>query len=144
MYHMKDILYFSYTSDVPQVLLVDFKGNKTKEYKEGITFIHRLCKRYGATWKSRKQSVLLCIRGKQKIPLLLSETYKLIFFPVYGTTCKENTWIQYKKVEKIISHEEGCMIQFCNGEKLLVHVGIRSLRLQMKRCKSIYQFLCNI
>lgn len=138
---MKDIVYFMY-HDKGVIVLKDHKGNTHYENKEGGRFLLKVCKRYGSTYEARKQSVLLCIKGKQKLPLLLSERYRIIFFPIFGTNGKENIWIQYAKVEKIKDEKEkGCRVVFCGNEEILLPIGIRSLRKQMKRCKTLYQFL---
>lgn len=107
--------------------------------------LEQLCIRYGSTLKGRLDFFSTALQIHKKVPVLVSERYEIILFPLYGFRNKEAMWISYNQIKRIYNKENiTTLISFRNNVMLDVNLNYRSIYAQMRRCKRMINLLSHL
>lgn len=93
-----------------------------------------MCLQNGSTWEGRRKAAEWNLNIHRRIPVLVSESYKDIFFPTKGFKHVECIWINYRAIYKIERRKKGSRIIFLDQSSLDILIDIRTIRLSMKLC----------
>lgn len=106
-----------------------------------ILVLNQFCIERGSSLEGRMKSFQVLTNTKQKPAVLLDERNQLLLFPTHGITNDACVWISYHEVFSYHAQGNQTEIVFVNGEKLLLSVQYRTIKLQMERCEMFLQQL---
>ena len=98
-----------YIININTLVLMDNGDNSTKIIEKYITFninnniyniIDESCKFYGSSFKGRCKSTEYLLGIKLKVPIIISESKKIIFFPTMSIQNKNCVWFNLNSVDK--------------------------------------------
>lgn len=142
---IQDILYMYYHIQKAGTYIV--YNNRTKIFVNSKIehVLSQFCLQHGSTKEGRIHFFSHTQGIARKVPVLISEQYEIIFFPLFGKRNKDQIWIQYQPIKKIVNEDNiSTQIYFKNECELCVNVNYRSIRRQMLRCKRMIKFLQEI
>ena len=91
------------------------------------------CKYYGSSYNGRMEAGKKILDCSYKIPIIVEETEKIIFFPTKSLLLKDCGWINGKAIKKIEDLGKKSKILFNNGKEIIVTVSKESLNNQIYR-----------
>jgi len=94
------------------------------------------CLALGSSLRGSADVVRHHLDVKQKLPVLVDPTDRLLFFPTLSKEHPECVWINYAKIRKLKALTTGTLVIFGQRE-LEVDIGIRSIRMQVRRCEKL-------
>lgn len=103
-------------------------AEKAEAYLENWCLVH------GSSLRGSADVVRHHLKITQKLPVLVNPHGSLFFFPTLSRDHPDCIWINAAKVLKLKESENGTLVRFAGGE-LQLDIGIRSIRMQMKRCE---------
>jgi competence protein ComK len=98
------------------------------------TYLENWCLVHGSSLRGSADVVRHHLNITQKLPILVNPHGGLFFFPTLSRDHPECIWINAAKVSKLKDLGSGTLVRFHGGE-LELDIGIRSIRMQMKRCE---------
>ena len=121
---------------------VDEEGNIHTFDMPAGQLISAWCLRNAATMKGRQDAARTLFGWHQKIPVLISENSQEIWFPTAGEKAERNTWIRYEGVFSFHKKNEyETLIRLINGTECVIACNVRTVRMQMKRCQQLLDYL---
>ena len=92
------------------------------------------CEYFGSSFNGRKEGTKKLIGLTHKVPIIVEETQKIIFFPTTSYERQECIWINLNLVDKYYSkNKRNSVILFTNGDELEFDISIGSLNNQILR-----------
>lgn len=73
------------------------------------------CEYYGSTYEGRITAAKKILNFSYKLPLLIEESEKLIFFPTTSATSDQCCWINHNHVKQRVKSMGGTKVTFTNG-----------------------------
>lgn len=137
---MINYLYYDEKEKCTLIVLSDksqicFKGNCKK-------VLELLCIQYGSTLHGRTTFFSNALQVYRKIPVLISEKYEIMIFPLFGYRNKESMWLCFNAIKKVSNEEDlTTKITFKNNTCIQVGMNYRSIKTQMRRCKRMINLL---
>ena len=65
-----------------------------------LKVIENSCEYFGVSYNSRVQGSQKFIKSKYKIPVIIEETSRLMFFPISSPTKSNSMWISYNNISE--------------------------------------------
>lgn len=93
---------------------VNYKGNMVKK------LLNYNCILYGSSLNGRKKASQIALKSKYKLPVVVSEKDKLLFFPI-NEEGKE-VWINYDMVKDLKKEGLKVKVEFKNGDIKIFNV----------------------
>lgn len=121
---------------------VDAQGRTYRYDKPARQLIAERCIANACTIKGRQDAAIVLFGWKRKLPVLISETSREIWFPLAGSMARENIWLAYDTVfsfHRLSDYET--RIVFVNGGEAVVPYNVRTVRMQMRRCEEMTAWL---
>ena len=90
----------------------------TKEYvipQATFEILEENCEYYGSTYDGRIKAAQKMLNFSYKLPLLVEESEKIIFFPTKASTSEECCWINHSFVKKREKCGKNTKVVFQNG-----------------------------
>lgn len=90
----------------------------TKEYiipQSTFEILEENCEYYGSTYNGRIKAAQKILNFSYKIPLLIEESEKIIFFPTKASTSSDCCWINHNFVKKREKNGKSTKVMFENG-----------------------------
>lgn len=132
------LLYANRTSS----LAVDSEGNEYRYEKTAGDIITGWCIMHGSTVHGRQDAMRQIFGWHQKIPVLISEITQEIWFPIAGERAEENIWVCYDGVFAFHrKNDYETRIEFACGLAADIGCNVRTVRMQMKRCRELVTYL---
>lgn len=105
-----------------------------------VQYMNYICFKTGSSLCDKRNFSKKILNAKNKLPIFVHPC--LILFPTMNTRSKECIWINYYYIERVYKdiHEQ-VHIVFEGGSTLILNISMRSLRVQLKRCKTICEFI---
>ncbi len=97
------------------------------------TYLENWCLAHGSSLRGSADVVRHHLKVIQKLPVLVNPHGGLFFFPTLSRHHPECIWINVTQIRKLKDLGNKTLVRFQDGE-LELDVGIRSIRMQMKRC----------
>ena len=102
------------------------------------------CKYFGSSYEGRKEGAKEIIGRSYKIPIVIEDTQRLVFFPTVSPEEKDCIWIA---VNKILSYKQekysATSITFKNGKKVMIPLSFRAVQNQILRATRLSYILDN-
>ena len=104
-----------------------------------------MCMRHGSSLRGRLDAVSALTEYRQKLPVLISESSQVIYFPTGGSRNRRSAYIRYNDIIGLVKTDDPGVteILFSTGVRAFVHASGRTIRLQMQRCEKYLQILQN-
>lgn len=99
------------------------------------------CKYYGSSYDGRLQGTKKLTGFNYKSPIIVEESYPMIFFPTESPKLESCSWINLKNLENYTSNLKGSVIEFKNGQKINLNISKVSLENQVFRAARLSQRL---
>lgn len=140
MLPVKNALLLRRNGTVTEILQAD--GTVAVSSEKPLALLNRACLRNGSTAEGRMASFRKLLDVKQKAAVLISEVSQEIWFPTLSMNSRECEWICCSSILSVKSIDDhASMITFANGVQASVSCDVRTLRLQIKRCRTYLEML---
>ena len=107
-----------------------------KEYvidKSAYSIMDDRCKYFGSSYLGRVEGSKNMIGYEYKLPIIVEESRKLIFFPTSSPYSEDCSWISLKHVDNIEKNDNNTILVFKNGTKVKLNVSKASFNNQLLR-----------
>lgn len=97
------------------------------------SILNKSCIFYGSSLNGRLKGSKDLLKCRYKLPIIISESNRLIFFPV-----NKYFWINFNMIESFKKKENHTIITFKNGYKRSIFVSYRVVNNQMLKCSRLW------
>ena len=98
-----------------------------------IKILDYSCKYYGSSYLGRKDGSINILKNIYKIPIIVEESRKIIFFPISSPKYNNTTWISLKNIKSYKKIEKNTEITFKNNKKMIINMSYSSFQNQVLR-----------
>ncbi len=91
------------------------------------------CEYFGSSLEGRQLGTTSVTGFNYKVPILIEESKRIIFFPTVSPNDKSCVWLSLKYVDRIHKVGDKVCVEFCNGKKLLLPISYRMITNQILR-----------
>lgn len=108
----------------------------TKEYvipQSTFEIMEENCEYYGSTYDGRIKAAQKILNFSYKLPLLVEESEKIIFFPTKSSSSKDCCWINHNFVKKREKSGKNTKVLFKNGKEEEFNISKLSFENQLLR-----------
>ena len=109
--------------------------------KSPLKIMEDSCEYFGSSLSGRQQGTLNLAGYTHKVPVIVEESFDMIFFPTLSPKNEKCSWLSYKHIIKPDKFKDKSIVELKNGKKLLVDVSCAILDNQMYRCSRIEDIL---
>lgn len=95
------------------------------------------CKYFGSSLDGRINGSKDILGSVYKVPIMVEETQKLIFFPTEALSSPRVSWISYKNIKNIEKRGKGSLIRFVNGKSMFIDCPYFTMKNQIFRCNML-------
>lgn len=137
------------------LVLMDNGNNTTKIIEKYVVLIinenifniiDESCKYYGSSYKGRCKSTEYLMGIKIKVPIIISESKKIIFFPTMSLKNKNCIWFNLNSIDKYFSTTDLLLnVKLINGSNITINCSnyiFNNQYLKALRLKSILKKNC--
>ena len=140
MFPVKDALILRRNGDVTQIIRAD--GTVAESSEKPLALLDRACMKNGSTAQGRMASFRALLGVKQKAAVLISEVSQEIWFPTLSMNNRECEWVCFSRILSVRSIDDhASQVTFASGVQAEVGCGVRTLRLQIRRCRRYLEIL---
>ncbi|MBR6133492.1 MAG: competence protein ComK [Bacilli bacterium] len=109
--------------------------------KKPLEIMEESCEYFGSSLEGRQQGVLNIAGYTHKVPVIVEESFDLIFFPTLSPRNKKCSWLSYRHIIRPDKFKDKSIIELKNGKKILLDVSCAIIDNQMYRCSRIEDIL---
>jgi len=91
------------------------------------------CQYYGSSYNGRLMASKKILDCSYKLPILVEESSRLIFFPIKSSLLDDCCWLNLNGIKKVQKYGRKTKIIFQNGKELIVDVSKLSIDNQIYR-----------
>lgn len=126
------------------------KENKTIVYevdnslvvnKSPLKIVEESCEYFGSSLEGRQTGTSALVGFTHKVPVIIEESFDLIFFPTLSPKNSECSWLAYSHIFKPDKFKDKTIIELKNGKKILVDVSTAIIDSQLYRCSRLKDVL---
>ena len=126
--------------------ILPYDKNKTRVIEKNDEYIindtpyevmEHSCNYFGSSFNGRVVGSKNILGSVYKIPVIVEETQKLIFFPTEALASDNVGWISYKNIKNVQKIDKQSRIIFKNGENIIVNCPYFSIKNQIFRCNML-------
>ena len=99
------------------------------------------CEYFGSSLGGRQVGTTSLVGFTHKVPVVVEETFDLIFFPTLSPRNEECTWLSYAHIFRPLKHKDKTIIELKNGKKIMVDVSSAIIDNQLYRCSRLKDVL---
>jgi len=111
--------------------------------KSSFSIMEESCEYYGSTYEGRINAVKKLLNFNYKIPVLVEESKKIIFFPTKSYLLDDCSWINYNYIKKCEKNNDKTTIIFNNGKKIYLDESKLSIENQILRSSRLESVISN-
>ena len=129
-----------------EVLLIDYDGlNTTVETTHGdVIFkgnvikkiLNESCINYGSSLNGRIKGSKYALKSKYKLPIIISEKEKLVFFPV--KEMGREIWVNFDMIKEVKRKNNGVVVCFKNGLSQEINVSYTVFNNQVLKASRLW------
>ncbi len=129
-----------------EVLLIDYDGlNTTVETTHGdVIFkgnvikkiLNESCINYGSSLNGRIKGSKYALKSKYKLPIIISEKEKLVFFPV--KEMGREIWVNFDMIKEVKRKNNGVDVSFKNGFNKEINVSYTVFNNQVLKASRLW------
>jgi len=128
------------------LMLEYYDENKTRVYEFNEDFIvnqnileivENSCYFYGSTLEGRTEASKKILNTKVKVPIVVEDMKKIIFFPTKATYRSGCNWLSFNnidKIERVNKNNSKVRIFFCNGLSYDFNISYDIVHRQLYNC----------
>jgi len=140
----------SYEINKDTVALIPKEDKKTIVYevdksfivdKKPLEIVEESCEYFGSSLEGRQIGTSKLIGFTHKVPVIIEESFDLIFFPTLSPKNKECSWLSYSHIFKPDRFKDKTIVELKNGKKILVDVSSSIIDNQLYRCSRLKDVL---
>ena len=140
----------SYEINKDTVALIPKEDKKTIVYEVDKSFVvdkkpleigEESCEYFGSSLEGRQIGTSKLIGFTHKVPVIVEESFDIIFFPTLSPKNKECSWLSYSHIFKPDKFKDKSIIELKNGKKILVDVSSSIIDNQLYRCSRLKDVL---
>ncbi len=140
----------SYEINKDTVALIPKDDKKTIVYEVDNSFVvnksplkimESSCEYFGSSLEGRQTGTSSLVGFTHKVPVIVEESFGLIFFPTLSPRNNECSWISYEHVFKPDKFKDKTIVELKNGKKILVDVSTAIIDNQLYRCSRLKETL---
>lgn len=109
--------------------------------KKALKIVEESCEYFGSSLEGRQTGTSKLAGFTHKVPIIVEESFDLIFFPTLSPRNEECSWISYKHVFKPDKFKDKTILELKNGKKILVDVSSAIIDNQLYRCSRLKDIL---
>lgn len=126
--------------------VLPFDGGNTRVIEDDDEYIvnstpyevmEHSCKYFGSSFEGRMLGSKDILGSVYKVPVIVEESQKLIFFPTESIQSENVSWISYKNIRNIEKYGKKSKIIFNNGDFLVIDCPYFSIKNQIFRCNML-------
>lgn len=139
----------SYEINKDTVALIP-KNNQTIVYevdksfvvnKSPLKIVEESCEYFGSSLEGRQVGTSKLVGFTHKVPVIIEESFNIIFFPTLSPKNEECSWISYSHVFKPDKFKDKTIVELKNGKKILLNVSSAIIDNQLYRCSRLKDML---
>lgn len=134
-FFMKNAVYFYYDKKKMSTVLVDRMGITHWIACHPSLILKQACLLHGTSYLGAKESFMHLTKAKKKVPVCVSVMQRIIFIPTCSEKSDDCCYLQFERIEKVRSCEEGCCVIFKDGFDITLPLSYRTIQRQMQRCR---------
>lgn len=140
----------NYEINVETLAIFPYENNKSKIIELNrefvvdclpIKIINNSCKFFGSTYKGRINGTKNMLGSNHKLPIIIEESKKIIFFPTKSPRLLNCEWISFNNIVSYDTSENGTIIKFYGGKNINISVSYWSLNNQILRSSRLESIL---
>ena len=131
-------------NDETLALIKNGKKTKVLEYADEYNIdetpyevMEHSCSYFGSSLEGRLNGSKSILGSVYKVPIMVEETQKLIFFPTEAINSPNVAWISYKNIKNVEKYGKKSIIRFVNGYNLIINCPYFTLKNQIFRCNML-------
>ena len=108
---------------------------KEKNSKESmLTIINDSCSYYRFSLEYRLYESKEEFKKNYKLPIIIDNVQKIIFFPLKSITSKDNIWVSYNNITTFLRKKNNTLLIFNDGSSIIVPVNYSIISSQISKC----------
>ena len=129
-----------------EVLMIDYDGlntNVTTTYGDVIfkgnnikSILNESCISYGSSLHGRIKGSKWALKSKYKLPIVVSEKEKLVFFPV--KELGKEIWVNFEMINDVKKNKNVVKVEFKNGLKVDINVSYTVFNNQVLKASRLW------
>ena len=129
-----------------EVLMIDYDGlntNLTTTYGDMIfkgnnikSILNESCISYGSSLNGRIKGSKWALKSKYKLPIVVSEKEKLVFFPV--KEMGKEIWVNFEMINDVKRYKDSVKVEFKNGLKVDINVSYTVFNNQVLKASRLW------
>ena len=140
----------SYEINKDTVALIPKDDNHTVVYevdnsfvvnKPTLKIVEESCEYFGSSLEGRQVGTSKLVGFTHKVPVIIEESFNIIFFPTLSPKNEECSWISYSHVFKPDKFKDKTIVELKNGKKILLNVSSAIIDNQLYRCSRLKDML---
>jgi len=126
------------------LILLPLENEKTKVFEvDNVLVVNdsvenivkNSCYYFGSSLKGRQDGTKNMLNCRIKVPIVVEDSKKMIFFPTHSHTNAENVWVSFNNLLKYTKYDKGTTIfHFKNNNEINVKVTYNVVDNQIIRC----------
>lgn len=109
--------------------------------KKPLQIVEERCEYFGSSFEGRQIGTSKLIGFTHKVPVIVEETFDLIFFPTLSPKNGNCSWLAYNHIFKPDKYKDKTIIELKNGKKILIDVSTAIIDNQLYRCSRLKEVL---
>lgn len=109
--------------------------------KSPLKIVEESCEYFGSSLDGRQKGTSKLIGFTHKVPIIIEESFDIIFFPTLSPNNDECSWLSYKHIYKPDKLNDKTVIELKNGKKIIVDVSTAIIDNQLYRSSRLNETL---
>ena len=109
--------------------------------KPTLKIVEASCEYFGSSLEGRQIGTSRLVGFTHKVPVIIAETFDLIFFPTQSPKNNDCAWLSYDHIFKPDKFKDKTILELKNGKKIIVNVSTPIIHNQLYRCSRLKEIL---
>lgn len=109
--------------------------------KPTLKIVEESCEYFGSSLEGRQIGTSSLVGFTHKVPVIIEESFDLIFFPTQSPKNVDCAWLSYEHIFKPDTFKDKTIIELKNGKKIIVDVSTPVIHNQLYRCSRLKETL---
>ena len=109
--------------------------------KKPLEIVEESCEYFGSSFEGRQVGTSKLIGYTHKVPVIIEESFDLIFFPTLSPKNNDCSWLSYSHIFRPDKFKDKTIVELKNGKKILVDVSSSIIDNQLYRCSRLKDVL---
>ena len=109
--------------------------------KSAINIVRESCEYFGSSLEGRQVGTLSLVGFTHKVPVIVEESFDIIFFPTLSPKNNQCAWVAYDHVFQPEKYKDKTILKLKNGKKILIDASDAIIQNQLYRCSRLKESL---